>query len=87
MNQPAVPPLGNADLSDKPGERIIDKPELPAQGVLMQLVADTETVPGQGMVKVGKARGFTIYSDEGSAIGGTGKYPPPMPMLAAAVGF
>ena len=80
-------PLKYVDAPTTPGERTIDKPELPLQGVLMQLVADTETLPGQGMIKVGKSRGFTIYTDEGPAIGGTGKYPPPMPMLAAAVGF
>ena len=80
-------PLKYVDAPTAPGERIIDKPELPARGVLMQLVADTETIPGGGMVKVGQSRGFTIYSDEGPAIGGSGKYPPPMPMLAAAVGF
>ncbi len=29
-------PLGNDDLSDKPGERIIDKAELPAAGVTVE---------------------------------------------------
>lgn len=80
-------PLKYAEAPTMPGERIIDKPELPPRGVLMQLAADTETIPGKGMVKVGRSRGYTIYSDEGPAIGGTGKYPPPMPMLATAVGF
>jgi hypothetical protein len=53
----------------------------------MELRADTETIEGEAMLKVGRSKGYTIYTDEGEAIGGSGKYPPPMPMLGTAVGF
>jgi hypothetical protein len=80
-------PLRFNEAPTTPGERIIDKPELPTRGVLMELRADTETIEGEAMLKVGRSKGYTIYTDEGEAIGGSGKYPPPMPMLGTAVGF
>ena len=80
-------PLKFNEAPTTPGERIVDKPELPARGVLMQLRADTETIEGESMLKVGRSKGYTIYTDEGEALGGKGEYPPPMPMLGSAVGF
>ena len=53
----------------------------------MELRADTETIEGESMLKVGQSAGWTIYSDESKRIGGSAKYPPPMPMLATAIGF
>jgi hypothetical protein len=40
-------PLSNQDLSDKPGERVIDKAELPAAGITNENDVLTETVSGQ----------------------------------------
>lgn len=80
-------PLKWSEAPTAPGERITDKPELPVKGVLMELRADTETMEGESMLKVGQSAGWTIYSDESERIGGSSKYPPPMPMLATAIGF
>ena len=38
-------------MSDKPGERIIDKPELPAQGITNENDITCETVEGQLQLK------------------------------------
>ena len=80
-------PLRWKDAPTEPEERITDKPELPRKGVLMELRADTKTIENEPMLKVGESAGWTIYSDESERIGGTGKYSPPMPMLATAIGF
>jgi len=62
-------PLNMFEQSTKPGERITDKPELPPQGFAMHMVADTESIEGEAHLKLGKARGFEIYSDEPAHIG------------------
>lgn len=80
-------PLNPFEQSTKPGERITDKPELPRQGFAMHMIADTESIEGEAHLKLGKARGFEIYSDELPQIGGTNKYPPPMGYLAVGIGF
>ncbi|MCC7486429.1 MAG: hypothetical protein IT529_15760 [Burkholderiales bacterium] len=80
-------PLGSEDLSDKPGERVIDKPELPAQGITNENDATTETVSGQLQLKVGRAGKFEVYCDEPARIGGTDRYPSPMSYLAMSIGF
>ncbi len=40
-------PLGNEDLSSKPGERVIDKPELPAGGITNENDVYTEVSPAR----------------------------------------
>ena len=80
-------PLDNNDLSDRPGERIIDKPELPAAGVTNENDVMTETVSGQMQLKVGKSGKFTVYCDEPARIGGSDQYPSPMSYLAMSIGF
>jgi hypothetical protein len=80
-------PLGNDDLSDKPGERIIDKPELPTAGVTNENDVATETVTGQMQLKVGRSGKFNVYCDEPARIGGTDRYPSPMAYLAMSIGF
>lgn len=80
-------PLGNEDLSDKPGERVIDKPELPEQGITNENDVLTEVVAGEMHLKRGRAGKFEVYSDEGARIGGTDRYPSPMSYLAMAIGF
>jgi hypothetical protein len=80
-------PLGNADLSDKPGERVIDKPELPAAGITNENDLLTETVSGQLQLKRSKSGKFEVWCDEPARIGGTDTYPSPMTYLAMSIGF
>ena len=80
-------PLGNEDLSAEPGERVIDKPELPAQGITNENDVHTEVVAGEMHLKRGAAGKFEVFSDEHARIGGTDKYPSPMTYLAMAIGF
>ena len=80
-------PWGNEDLSDKPGERVIDKPELPPGGITNENDVLTEFVAGELQLKRGSAGKFEVFSDEAARIGGTDRYPSPMTYLAMAVGF
>lgn len=80
-------PLGNEDLSEKVGERVIDKPELPAQGITNENDVYTEVVAGEAQLKRGIAGKFEVLCDEPARIGGTDKYPTPMNYLALAIGF
>lgn len=79
--------LGNDQLSDKPGERVIDKPELPEGGITNENDVITETVSGQLQLKIGKSGKFQVYCDEPARIGGTDTYPSPMAYLALSIGF
>jgi hypothetical protein len=80
-------PLGNEDLSEKPGERVIDKPELPAAGITNENEAVTEVIAGQMQLKRGTSGKFEVFCDEPARIGGTDRYPSPMTYLAMAIGF
>ena len=80
-------PLGNENLSDKVGERVIDRPELPAQGITNENDVFTEVVAGEMHLKRGVAGKFEVFSDEAARIGGTDRYPSPMTYLAMAIGF
>lgn len=80
-------PLGNDDLSDKPGERVIDKPELPAPGITNENDVLTETVSGQLQLKRSQSGKFEVWCDEPARIGGTDQYPSPMTYLAMSIGF
>lgn len=80
-------PLGNEDLSDKPGERIIDKPELPAGGITNENDVYTEVIAGEMHLKRGRMGQFEVFTDEAARLGGTDKFPSPMTYLALAVGF
>jgi len=80
-------PLGNEDLSEKAGERVIDKPELPAAGITNENDVYTEVVSGELQLKRGAAGKFEVYCDEPVRIGGTDKYPSPMSYLAMSIGF
>jgi hypothetical protein len=80
-------PLGNEDLSDKVGERIIDKPELPSSGITNENDVYTETVTGEVQLKRGTAGKFQVFCDEPARIGGTDQYPSPMSYLAMSIGF
>jgi len=80
-------PLGNEDLSSKPGERVIDKPELPAAGITNENEVVTEVLAGEMQLKRGTSGKFEVLCDEPARIGGTDKYPSPMSYLAMAIGF
>ncbi len=80
-------PLGNEDLSDKPGERIIDKTELPPQGITNENDVMTEVISGEMQLKRGRAGKFEVLCDEPARIGGTDRYPSPMAYLAMSIGF
>ena len=80
-------PLGNEDLSSKPGQRIIDKPELPPRRISTDSEVYTEVVAGEMHLKRGTIGKFEVFSDEAQRIGGTDKYASPMSYMAMAVGF
>ena len=80
-------PLDGMNVSSEVGQRIIDKPELPAQGVTTDSEVYTEFVMGAAQLKRGTIGKFEVFSDEAARIGGTDKYPSPMSYLAMAVGF
>jgi len=80
-------PPGNEDLSDQPGERVIDRPELPAAGITNENDVLTEVVSGEMQLKRGKAGKFEVLCDEPARIGGTDRYPSPMSYLAMSIGF
>ena len=80
-------PLDGTNLPSEVGQRIIDKPELPPQGVTTDNEVYTEVVEGEMHLKRGTFGKFEVFSDEAPRIGGTDKYPSPMSYLAMAVGF
>ena len=80
-------PLGNEDLSDRVGERVIDQPELPPSGITNENNVHTEVVAGEMHLKRGTMGKFEVFSDEHARIGGTDRYPSPMTYLAMAIGF
>ena len=79
-------PLKNTAMEPKIGERVIDKPELPKQGLLVQQFADTEDL-GEGMLKIGRHRHHEILCDEPPGLGGGDAHPQPLTYICAGVGF
>jgi hypothetical protein len=80
-------PLDGTNLPSEVGQRIIDKPELPAQGVTTDNEVYTEVIAGEMHLKRGTVGKFEVFSDEAQRIGGTDKYASPMSYMAMAVGF
>ncbi|MAE05859.1 MAG: hypothetical protein CMH76_05950 [Nitrospinae bacterium] len=80
-------PIDGHATSSVPGERTIDQPELPRQGLYTDSKVHTEVVEGSVQLKRGLTDDFEIFCDEGSRIGGEGKYPTPMTYMAMATGF
>lgn len=80
-------PINANSESTVPGERGIDKPELPKQGYVFIQYADTETVEGKGQLKVGRHRQFEVYCDEPARLGGNDEYPQPLTYIAMGVGY
>lgn len=80
-------PLDNNALPSEVGQRIIDKPELPQQGISSDTEVMTETIAGEMHLKRGRAGKFEVLSDEPARIGGTDTQPSPMTYLAMSIGF
>src|ERR671921_462844 len=78
-------PLDGTNLPSEVGQRIIDKPELPSQGVQTDNEVYTEVVAGEMHLKRGTFGKFEVFSDEAARIGGTDKYPSPMTYMAMGV--
>ena len=79
--------VDGTNLPTEVGQRIIDKPELPPQGVTTDNEVYTETITGEMHLKRGTFGKFEVFSDEAPRIGGTDKYPSPMTYMAMGVGF
>ncbi len=80
-------PIDAFSMSTKPGERVIDKPELPKGGLFTDNTVYTEVIMGTGQMKRGTFGKYEVLSDEGEHIGGTAEHPTPMTYFAMAVGF
>ena len=80
-------PLDGMNLPSEVGQRVIDKPELPAQGINTDSTVYTEIVAGEKHLKRGTIGKFEVFCDEAQRIGGTDKYPSPMSYMAMGVGF
>ena len=75
------------NLPSEVGQRVIDKPELPPEGIATDSEVYTEIVIGEGQLKRGTIGKFEVFSDEAARIGGTDKYPSPMSYMAMGTGF
>lgn len=75
------------NLPSEVGQRVIDKPELPREGIATDSEVYTEVVVGEGQLKRGTIGKFEVFSDEAARIGGTDKYPSPMSYMAMGTGF
>ena len=80
-------PMDGTNLPSEVGQRIIDKPELPPQGVTTDNEVYTEVIAGEMHLKRGTCGRNEVFSDEAARIGGTDKYPSPMSYMAMGVGF
>ena len=80
-------PVDGNSLPSEVGKRIIDRPELPAQGVTTDNEVYTEVMAGEMHLKRGTFDKFEVFSDEAQRIGGTDKDPSPMTYMAMGVGF
>ena len=80
-------PVDGMNLPSEIGQRVIDKPELPPEGIATDSEVYTEVVVGSGQLKRGTIGKFEVFSDEAARIGGTDKYPSPMSYMAMGTGF
>ena len=80
-------PVDGMNLPSEVGERVIDKPELPPEGIATDSEVYTEIVVGEGQLKRGTIGKFEVFSDEAARIGGTDKHPSPMSYMAMGTGF
>ncbi len=80
-------PIDLFTMPTRPGERIIDKPELPRGGVTTDQTVACEMIAGNMHLKRGLYGKYEVISDEPAVIGGTDTAPTPMTYLAMATGF
>ena len=80
-------PVDGMNLPSEVGQRVIDKPELPPEGIATDSEVYTEIVVGEGQLKRGTIGKFEVFSDEAARIGGTDQYPSPMSYMAMGTGF
>lgn len=80
-------PINSRDMSSTLGERSIDRPDLPPEGTVSTLVADTETTVDDSLIKVGRYRHFEVFSDELPRSGGTDLHPQPLTYICMGIGF
>ena len=80
-------PVDGMNTLSEVGQRVIDKPELPAQGLFTDSEVCTEMIEGEMHLKRGTFGKFEVFSDEAERIGGTDKYPSPMTYMAMGTGF
>lgn len=76
-------PLDGSNLPSEIGQRIIDKPELPQQGVTTDNEVYTEVIANEGQLKRGTFGKFEVFSDGAARV----KYASPMTYMAMGVGF
>jgi hypothetical protein len=57
------------------------------QQIKREIVLEADAESLERMRKEGHARGFTVYCDEGSHIGGDDSAPPPLAYFGLSVGF
>ncbi len=90
MNYKQIPvnaPKCPVDSYSKDGAMRIVKPELPRQGYAFTMSAHTETEEGEGQLKLGTHRHFSVYCDEPERIGGKDAHPQPLCYIAMGLGF
>ena len=80
-------PVDGMNLPNEVGQRVIDKPELPPEGIATDSEVYTEVVAGEGQLKRGTIGKFEVFCDEAARIGGTDKFPSPMSYMAMGTGF
>jgi hypothetical protein len=80
-------PVDGTNLPSEVGQRVIDKPELPPQGISTDNEVYTEVITGEMHLKRGTVGKFEVFSDEAPRIGGTDKFPSPMAYMAMGTGF
>ncbi len=65
-----------------------ESPPTNSQDMLKRSITiEADTVTLERQRKEGHSRGFTIYCDEGTAIGGDNTAPPPLAYFTMALGF
>ena len=80
-------PLDHMAESPAPGQRPIDKPDLPAQGFVLTIAADAETIEGKLHLRRGRYGKFEVLCDEPEMMGGEDSYPTPLGYISLGVGF
>ena len=80
-------PLDHMKEPTEIGKRPIDKPDLPKQGYVLTITANSETVDGKLHLRKGKYGDFEVMCDEPEMMGGDAAYPTPLGYVALGVGF